>query len=159
MKQLLYLSIATVIFTACETTTAKTDAPPSAFNLDSAKTMINSHNEAFSSAMINGDSAAIVPMYTADASVMGPNMPAGKGGPAIGAVSSMIKKMGASQFKVWSTDVQGNADMVVEEGKWEIRGDKMKDNGKFLVVWKNDNGKWKIAKDIWNSDNPPMPAK
>lgn len=158
MKYLLLLCIAAVIFIGCETTTAKSDAP-AAFNLDSVKSHINAHNEAFSSAMINGDSAAIVPMYMADADIMPPNMPAAKGSSAMGGVSKMVKQMGATQFKVWATEVEGSNDMVMERGKWEIRGTNMKDAGKFIVIWKKDNsGQWKIAKDIWNSDNPAQPT-
>jgi ketosteroid isomerase-like protein len=98
-------------------------------------------------------------MYMSDASVLPPNAPSGKGGPYMGAMAKQVQQLGATQFKVWSTSVEGNNDMVVEEGKWEIRGANMKDGGKFLVVWKQDNGKWKIAKDIWNSDYPAMPTK
>jgi ketosteroid isomerase-like protein len=158
MRQLLSLLVIAVIFAACESTSAKSDTP-AAFNVDSVKGFIDAHNATFSSAMINGDSASIVPMYMSDASVLPPNAAAGKGGPYMGAMAKQVQQLGATQFKVWSTSVEGNNDMVVEEGKWEIRGANMKDGGKFLVVWKQDNGKWKIAKDIWNSDYPAMPTK
>jgi hypothetical protein len=32
------------------------------------------------------------------------------------------------------------------------------DSGKYLVRWVQQNGKWLLAQDIWNSDLPaPMP--
>ena len=37
-------------------------------------------------------------------------------------------------------------------------GDKVSaEKGKFIVVWKEENGKWKMHRDIWNSDAPPPP--
>jgi ketosteroid isomerase-like protein len=154
MKQILFFLMIAVVITACESTSAKSDTP-AAFNVDSVKAHIDAHNVAFSSAMINGDSAAIVPMYMSDATIMPPNEPGGKGGAVMARMSKQVQALGATQFKVWATSVEGNSDMVVEEGKWEIRGANMKDGGKFLVIWKQTNGQWKVAKDIWNSDYPP----
>ena len=28
------------------------------------------------------------------------------------------------------------------------------DQGKYLVVWKNDGGNWKLHRDIWNTSRP-----
>ncbi len=38
-------------------------------------------------------------------------------------------------------------------------GSKNVDKGKYIVVWKKENGDWKVWRDIWNSDNPPPPSK
>ena len=50
--------------------------------------------------------------------------------------------------------------MFSEVGKYELMGDKdmSMDKGKFIVIWKNDNGKWKMYRDVWNSDMPPPPT-
>jgi ketosteroid isomerase-like protein len=158
MRQYLLLTIVACAFIACSTPQTKVESSH-VFNMDSVKTFLNAHNERFSSEMINGDSAAIAKDYLSDASVLPPDMPAGKGGAVIGGVSTMMKNMHATQFKVWMTDVQGNEEMIVEEGRWELRGENnMKDAGKFVVLWKPVNGEWKIAKDIWNRD-APLPTK
>lgn len=160
MKQLFTLLLLVTIFTSCETTSAKSDAPPSTFNIDSIKTFINAHNEQFSSAMVTGDSATIAAGYHSQALIFGNNMPMLKGGAAMGNAMKVIPTMGVKQFKVSSTDVYGDDDLVVEEGVWEMRGDNIKDNGKFIALWKKENGQWKMYRDIWNSDNPlPAPAK
>jgi ketosteroid isomerase-like protein len=38
-------------------------------------------------------------------------------------------------------------------------GKKFNDKGKYIVVYKKDGDKWKLYRDIWNSDNPPPPAE
>jgi ketosteroid isomerase-like protein len=156
MKQLFTIILLAVIFTSCESTTAKSDAPE-AFNVDSVKAFLNHHNEEFSSAMVNGDSAAIAAGYHSEALIFGNNMPMLKGGAAMGSAMKIIPTMGVKQFKVSATNVYGDADMVVEEGVWEMRGDNIKDNGKFLALWKKENGQWKMYRDIWNS-NIPLPT-
>jgi ketosteroid isomerase-like protein len=32
------------------------------------------------------------------------------------------------------------------------------DRGKYIVVWKDEGGKWKLHRDIWNS-SLPAPSK
>jgi ketosteroid isomerase-like protein len=69
-------------------------------------------------------------------------------------------RMGIKKFSLESTDVYGNPDLVVEEGKFTV-GDgsgKTVDEGKYIVLWKQENGKWKLWRDMWNSNNPPPPA-
>ena len=58
--------------------------------------------------------------------------------------------------------VAPSGDLAVEEGNWEFTipspaGDQ-KDHGKYLVVWSRATGSWKVAQDIWNSDQPPPAA-
>ena len=38
-------------------------------------------------------------------------------------------------------------------------GTKTVDKGNYIVVWKKDDGKWKIFRDIWNSSEKAMAAK
>jgi hypothetical protein len=33
------------------------------------------------------------------------------------------------------------------------------DKGKYVEIWKKENGEWKIYADIWNTSLPPAPAK
>jgi len=32
------------------------------------------------------------------------------------------------------------------------------EKGKFIVLWKEQNGVWKMHKDVWNSDDAPAAA-
>ena len=34
------------------------------------------------------------------------------------------------------------------------------DNGKFIAIWKQEDGKWKLFREIWNTNNaPPVPVQ
>jgi ketosteroid isomerase-like protein len=32
------------------------------------------------------------------------------------------------------------------------------EKGKFIVLWKQEKGIWKMYRDIWNSDASPLPT-
>jgi len=69
-------------------------------------------------------------------------------------------KMGIRNIKISTEEVIGSENAVSEIGNYEVLGDKdvSFEKGKFIVVWKQENGKWKMYRDIWNSDAPPPPA-
>ena len=67
--------------------------------------------------------------------------------------------MGVRNIKITTEEVSGGSEAVAEIGTYEMFGDKnvSLDKGKFIVVWKQENGKWKMHRDVWNSDMPPPP--
>jgi ketosteroid isomerase-like protein len=67
-----------------------------------------------------------------------------------------VIRMGVKSVKVNTVDVIGNAQLLVETGMFELYGDnnKLLDKGKYVVVWKPENGGWKIYRDIGNSNMP-----
>jgi hypothetical protein len=52
--------------------------------------------------------------------------------------------------------VWGNETTITEEGLFDFKSKEgvTLDKGKYVVVWVNDNGTWKIHRDIFNSDLP-----
>jgi ketosteroid isomerase-like protein len=69
------------------------------------------------------------------------------------------KKMGMASFKLTTVEVTGGKELVSEEGSYEISGadGKALDKGKYIVNWIQEDGQWKIYRDIWNTDMPPPP--
>ena len=67
-------------------------------------------------------------------------------------------RMGVKDIKLTTDDVTGNGELAGETGNYEMYGDnnKLLDKGKYVVIWKNENGEWKLYRDIWNTS---MPAK
>ena len=160
-----FFPLAAVCVAACSlllfscNNTAKTDSA-SSFNLDSVKAAIMASNKVYGECFATGDSTKFAACYTADACINPPNMPRICGAQAIAGFFNGAVKMGIKDLKVTTEEVIGAEGSVAEIGKYEVIGDKgaSLDKGKFIVVWKNDNGKWKMHRDVWNSDNPPPPA-
>ena len=128
------------------------------FDVSKVRESIESANKRFSEALLKGDSSAIVGFYHSDAMVFPPNMPQGTS-KTMGSMAASISKMGIKTFTLNTKDVTGTADEIVETGTFEMGdGSKAIDKGKYIVVWKPENGEWKLWRDIWNSDNPPATA-
>jgi ketosteroid isomerase-like protein len=142
-----------------ETESAKAESV-AAFDLEKAKTAIRELDDKFSADVKRGDSLAVASHYGADALAMPPNgEPVSKDG-----LSSMwgeAIRMGVKDLKLEITEVNGNEHLLAETGKYEMYGEnnKILDKGKYVVVWKQENGAWKIYRDIWNTSMPPPPAK
>ena len=68
--------------------------------------------------------------------------------------------MCVTSFDLNTKEIFEGNDVVTEVGTYTMGdGKKFNDKGKYIVVWKKDGDKWKLYRDIWNSDNPPpMPA-
>ncbi len=69
--------------------------------------------------------------------------------------------MGIKDIKITTDDVIGNGDVLGETGKYEMYADnnKLVDKGKYVVLWKMENGEWKLYRDIWNTSMPAAPSK
>ncbi|HMK04947.1 MAG TPA: hypothetical protein VK489_12175 [Ferruginibacter sp.] len=156
------IALATMFFSSCNNEAAKTTtAEVAVFSLDSAKAAIAASNKTFGGTFANGDSTAFVGCYTSDACISVPNMPKMCGARAISGFFSGGYKWGIRNIKLTTNEVMGGKDAVVETGAYELFADKdvVLDKGKYIVMWKEENGKWKMHRDIWNSDAPAPAAK
>jgi ketosteroid isomerase-like protein len=136
------------------------------FNLDSVKTAIAASNATYGSGFAAQDSVGFISHYTSDACVNPTGVPQICGTQGITAFFNMAHQMGIRDIKLTTKEVMGGKDAVVETGTYEVLGAQgvSFEKGKFIVVWKEENGKWKMHRDIWNSDAPappppPAPAK
>ena len=159
------LLIVTFFAVACNnpaSSTTETAASSAAFNMDSVKAAIAASNQMYSDAFIKGDSTLLIDRYSADACLLAPDMPAMCGSQAIaGFYRAAYNQMGVRNLGLTTTQVYGSGDYVTEEGTYELFAaeNKSMDKGKFLVLWKKTDAGWKMYRDIFNSDNPPPPAK
>ncbi|MGK7389354.1 MAG: YybH family protein [Candidatus Cyclobacteriaceae bacterium M2_1C_046] len=150
MKNVIILTMITgVLFSAC-------NEPQQQSSPEQLTEAIKERNQVFMNGIKENDAAKVANLYTEDALLMAPNAPvfAGKGEVEKfmqGALSNGIK-----EIKLITTDVQGNNELAIEEGKYEmyIDGNVKVDEGKYLVQWKNVNNTWHLYKDIFNSNNP-----
>ena len=144
-------------------TTANTDkdsgnkmATEKSFDLSKARAAIDEDNGKFMDEFKKGDSTALAAHYATDGMVLAPNTDAVKKD-GLAALWGGLIRSGIKELKLTTTDIAGNDEMLSETGLYELYADnnKMVDKGKYVVVWKNENGSWKLFRDIFNTNQPP----
>ena len=130
------------------------------FDVTAMKKMIEEKNNQFTKAHITGDSAFLVNIFTQDARVFAPNSDPVIGRPAIVVVNSQYLKLDIKEFREETTAFYGNEDYLIDEGNYYFRygKDNTIDKGKYLNVWKKEDGDWKIYANIWNTNMPATPT-
>ena len=125
-------------------------------DLDKARTAIDEDNRKFMDEFKRGDSVALAAHYAADGMVLAPNTEASRKD-ALAALWGSFIRSGIKELKLTTTDIAGNDEMLAETGMYELYADNNKtiDKGKYVVVWKNENGSWKLFRDIFNTSQPP----
>ena len=154
MKKLLAISV--LLLAACGSSTP--------MSTGDAESYIKQADVAFGTAMRTNDMDALINNYSMDATLMPPNLPAAHGPSAIRATwSGFLGQFSSNDLTLTPDDVQQSGDLAVETGRYMVhvvpKGTTMQvtDSGKYIVVWKKIDGRWKIYRDIFNSDLP-VPA-
>jgi len=170
MKQLLtaivIFSITSVLFISCgekasESGTNTATEAKSTFDLAAVKKVVDSTNVVFGSLVSKGDSVGLASLYTSDAKFMAPNAPTASGRSAIqAAFAGLFAAMGTPGLTLTTNDLWGTEELVTEVGTYTMtdKNGKEIDKGKYIDLWKMEDGKWKLCRDIFNSDNPPPPS-
>lgn len=121
------------------------------------RTQIESTNAQFVSAFKRGDAAGIATLYTAGAQLLPANSDFVHGTAAIRAFWQSVIDMGLKGASLETIELEAHGDTAIEIGRYRLfaGGDAVADQGKYLVVWKHDSGKWKLHRDIWTTSQPP----
>lgn len=142
--------------TVAEETVADEMAAEPTFDLETAKTEIVASNKEFMTLFAAGDSVGLANLYTQDAKFMMNGAPAISGKENIQSVLSGIMNSGVSGVDLRTIEVWGTQDLITEEGELSLFvGDDEVDQGKYLILWKKEDGKWHFFRDIFNSDLAP----
>jgi uncharacterized protein (TIGR02246 family) len=137
-------------------------APPPPPDPAAVRSTIEANNTAFVNAMLKGDAAAAVgASYADDAVVMMSNMPKMTGKDAIqGLFTGLLAEMTPKAMSFHTDEVMVTGDLAIETGAYQMtlqpkKGPEMKDEGKYLTVWKKQpDGRWRIIRDISNTNQP-----
>ncbi len=134
---------------------------PAAFDSVAVKKVIDSVNQSFAQYLAKGDSVALANCYSTDAKFMGANMPAVVGRKNIQTLFSGFIKGGVTKIAITSTGVWGSENGAAEEGTYTLatKDGHQVDKGKYIVLWKKEDGQWKLFRDCGNSDLPLPAAK
>lgn len=131
----------------------KVAAAPADFDLEAARTIIAQKNAAFTAAHVAGDVAAIDAMFTRDATSFPPGAEPAHGPAELHALTVEYLKSGVTAFTERTTSLYGDADMLIDQGEYVVTygPDHTVERGKYLNVWKPEDGTWKIHANIWNT--------
>lgn len=109
--------------------------------------------------LVAQNDSAITALYATDGILLPPGQPRVTGQASIRSFWAQLWAMKASlTLKTVNVRVAPSGDIAVEEGNWDFAAGDQKDHGKYLVVWSRATGSWRVAQDIWNSDQPPPPT-
>jgi uncharacterized protein (TIGR02246 family) len=132
--------------------------PPPA--LDDVRAAIEAQNRAFGEAVRAGDTAAIGALYTSDGAVFPPNATRVSGREAVAEFWSTVLASGVANVVLTTEEVAyAGGDTASEVGS-ALLSDKdgaPLDEGKYIVVWMQEGGAWRLHRDIWNSNRPLAP--
>jgi uncharacterized protein (TIGR02246 family) len=118
---------------------------------------IESANAQFVSAFQRRDATGIANLYTAGAQLLPAHSDFVHGTAAIRTFWQSVIDMGLKGASLETTELEAHGDTAIEVGRYRLlaAGDAVADQGKYIVVWKHDNGKWKLHRDIWTTSQPP----
>ena len=120
---------------------------------------IEAVNKNFIAALNQGDAAGIAALYTEDAILLPPNSEMLEGREAAQAFWQGGIDMGIKEGKLETVIVEAQENAAYEVGKYTLviqppGGPTITDKGKYLVVWKRQEGSWKLHADSWNTSLP-----
>ncbi|MDF0652476.1 MAG: DUF4440 domain-containing protein [Nitrospira sp. LK265] len=121
---------------------------------------IESANAQFVSAFKRGDATAMANIYTAGAQLLPANSDFVRGTAAIRTFWQSVIDRGLKGASVETVELEVHGETAIEVGRYRLlaAGDAVADQGKYIVVWKHDNGKWKLHRDIWTTSQSPPAA-
>ncbi len=115
----------------------------------------------FAAAMSAGDVDGVMVNYAEDAVSMPPFVPALRGTDAIRASYQAFLDQYDIVLENPAEEIFVTGDWGFSRGSYVISltpkadGEPIQDAGKYLVTWrKQPDGSWRVAHQIWNSDNP-----
>src|SRR5262245_16497581 len=117
---------------------------------------IEAANRNFMAAFTRGDAAGVAALYTASAQLLPPNGDAISGAAGIQGFWQAAMGMGIKEATLTTVEVDAHGDTAIEVGRFALRGagNQTVDQGKYIVIWKQEGGQWKLHRDIWNSSQP-----
>ena len=132
-------------------------APAGAPAAEDASAAIASNHSKFLGAFGKGDAAAVAALHAADARVLPQGGRPVEGHESIEAFWRGVIKAGTRLVQLQTLSVEEKGELAYEVGDYlmttrpspgqtEIRA------GSYLVVWRRQDGAWKVAAVIWNTD-------
>lgn len=125
--------------------------------MENVRDSIASANQKFMDAFSRADAAGLAALYTEDAKLLPPGSPMMNGKEAIQSFWQGAMDMGLKEAKLDIVEVESQGNLAYEISRFTLSGQQPGGEsillmGKYVVVWKNEGGAWKLHVDIWNTD-------
>lgn len=86
--------------------------------------------------------------------MIAPGEPVARGRPAIAAAWKKAIDGGVKDLSLQTAEVESAGDLACETGIVRlVAKDGTITQARYVVVWKRENGRWKLHRDIWNAEN------
>lgn len=149
------VALASFLLISCSNTdNAKKEESKSVFNLEEAREGMKKSTDGFIAALAKGDAKAAASFYTKDAVFMPNNAPTVLGRDSIEAALAGFIRAGFTKLDVNSSWADGSGDYLLDTENWKLSNGQITIIGKSLVIWKKEDGIWKMYKDMINTDTP-----
>ena len=113
-------------------------------------------NDRFMDAFNNGDTAGVASLYTDEGQILPPGNDVITGKVGVQGFWQALVEMGIKSAKLETLELNEYTDTAVEVGKYTLGGEdgQVLDQGKYIVIWKQEDGQWKLHRDIFNTSIP-----
>jgi uncharacterized protein (TIGR02246 family) len=122
-----------------------------------AREAIQSINAKVSALFAKGDAAAVSALYAKDGAVMPAGSEPVRGNQAIQKFWQSAISSGVAAVELKTVEVYGGGKTATEVGEYTLldKDGKALDRGKYIVIWKQAGGDWKLLRDMFSSNQPP----
>ena len=118
---------------------------------DAVRDAIQAANRVFIAMLLHGDAQGVASLYSIDAALFAPGAEPAKGRPAIAAAWQQAITAGIKGLSLVTDEVVASGDLAAETGAAQIvAGDGKVENSHYVVVWRLEDGHWRLLRDIWN---------
>ena len=123
---------------------------------DDVRRTIASENEVFMTRFSQRDAAGMAELYPEEGQVLPPNGDFVSGKAAIQVFWQSLMDMGIKQAQLEILEAEQQGNLILEVSKYSLfgEGNQLLDQGKYIVAWKQEEGQWKLHRDIFNSSLP-----
>ncbi len=146
-----------IILVACdEQDKIAIEKSASVFDIEQGKASIQQSNLRFMNAFKDHDSVEVANCFTKNSVIMIDGFPSIEGRDAIKHFFSQVMANDVKKYDLATKNIWGDSSILVEEGIYKLTGKEKKEvgKGKYIVLWKQESGNWKMFRDIWARDFP-----
>jgi len=113
-------------------------------------------NRKFMEAFGRGDAANVARLYTSSAQLLPAHSDFVAGTTAIQRFWQGAMDMGLKEAVLETIELEALGDTAYEVGRYTLKaaGGQVADAGKYLVIWRQEGGTWRIHRDIWTTSRP-----